>query len=256
MSKGYFCAYYSYLEAIELLTDEERGRLFTALLEYASTGEAKSLSGNERFIFPSIRGQIDRDSKAYEQKADRARKNGSCGGRPKKGNSCDAGSEKTENNQVGFKKPKSSKEKDKEKDKDKDMDKDKDNHRLSTMIAPAGARETTTSDDLLEFSVKSFKGSRQVMQSDIQAAVESMGEEMARAVIEQCASSGGVTWSYVKTALAKAKKSGCTSREQYEAWQSTERLRKNGTIVDRATPSGDNFPIGRRNRPLRLKREE
>lgn len=245
MSKGYFCAYYSYLEAIEPLTDEERGRLFTALLEYASTGEAKSLSGNERFVFPSIRGQIDRDTKTYEQKADRARKNGSCGGRPKKEESVDVASEKTKKNQIGFEKPKSPKEKEK--------DKEKDNHRLSTMIPRAGARETTTSDDLLEFSAKSFKGSRQVMQSDIQAAIESMGEEMARAVIEQCASSGGATWAYVKTALAKAQKSGCTSREQYEAWRLTEKLRRNGSVVDRPNPSGDDF-IGRcRGRPIRTK---
>lgn len=50
-----------HLDAIELLGDAEKGRLFTALLAYARTGEVPQLGGNERFIFPMIRAQIDRD---------------------------------------------------------------------------------------------------------------------------------------------------------------------------------------------------
>lgn len=54
--------FFDYLDAIELLGDAERGRLFTALLEYGRTGEAPQLGGNERFIFPMMKAQIDRDS--------------------------------------------------------------------------------------------------------------------------------------------------------------------------------------------------
>lgn len=49
------------LDLLELLGDAERGRLFTAVLIYAQTGEVGHLSGNERFIFPAFKGQIDRD---------------------------------------------------------------------------------------------------------------------------------------------------------------------------------------------------
>lgn len=38
MLRPYFCAYHSYLENMELLNSEERGRLFTALLEYSKDG--------------------------------------------------------------------------------------------------------------------------------------------------------------------------------------------------------------------------
>lgn len=38
MLRPYFCAYHSYLENMELLNWEERGRLFTALLEYSKDG--------------------------------------------------------------------------------------------------------------------------------------------------------------------------------------------------------------------------
>ena len=41
----YIKLFIDYLEAIEPLGDAERGRLFTALLQYAKTGEAPQLGG-------------------------------------------------------------------------------------------------------------------------------------------------------------------------------------------------------------------
>ena len=49
MAREYFLAYHSYLESMELLSDAEKGRLFTACLIYSKTGEAPQLGGNERF---------------------------------------------------------------------------------------------------------------------------------------------------------------------------------------------------------------
>ena len=60
------CLYHSYLKSIEPLNDAERGRLFTALLEYSSTGAAQELRGNERILFPTMKEQIDRDAAKYE----------------------------------------------------------------------------------------------------------------------------------------------------------------------------------------------
>ena len=57
----YIKLFVDYLDAIEPLGDAERGRLFTSLLEYARSGEAPQLNGNERFLFPMMRAQIDRD---------------------------------------------------------------------------------------------------------------------------------------------------------------------------------------------------
>lgn len=68
MAIEYFNAYHSYLKSIEPLNEAERGRLFTALLEYSSTGAEPELRGNERFIFPMIRQQIDRDREKYVEK--------------------------------------------------------------------------------------------------------------------------------------------------------------------------------------------
>ena len=56
-----FNAYHSYLKSMDPLNDAERGRLFTACLEYSMTGEAPDLRGNERFVFPVMKERIDRD---------------------------------------------------------------------------------------------------------------------------------------------------------------------------------------------------
>ena len=81
MAREYFPAYHSYLEAMEELTDAEKGRLFTACLLYSKTGEAPQLSGNERYLFPAFRSQIDRDNEEYAKKCAKNRKNGELGGK-------------------------------------------------------------------------------------------------------------------------------------------------------------------------------
>ena len=78
-----FNAYHSYLESMELLSDAERGRLFTALLEYSMTGIKPELRGNEKYVFPSMRCQIDRDRAAYDSKCSKNTQNGRRGGRPR-----------------------------------------------------------------------------------------------------------------------------------------------------------------------------
>lgn len=106
-----FNAYHSYLDTMEALNDAECGRLFRALLEYSATGAAPELRGNERFVFPGMRSQIDRDIEKYNAKCARNRENGEKG--------------------VGHSPPNAPERprtppKDKDKDKDKEKDKDKD----------------------------------------------------------------------------------------------------------------------------------
>ena len=77
--RDYVCLYHSYLDAIQALSDAERGRLFTAMLEYSITGAAGHLGGNERFLFPMVKAQIDRDRENYETKCRKNRENGKKG---------------------------------------------------------------------------------------------------------------------------------------------------------------------------------
>ena len=64
MAREFFCAYHSILEAMEPLNDAECGRLFRACLNYSMTGAPQELCGNERFVFPGLKAQIDRDIKS------------------------------------------------------------------------------------------------------------------------------------------------------------------------------------------------
>lgn len=122
----YLKVYTDFAEAMEALSDAERGRLFMSMLQYASTGEAGTLSGAERFVWPIAKQNIDRAQAELEKRAENGRK----GGRPKKAN------------ESGEKQPKAKESKKKQtkdnKDKDKDKGKDKDKDNIIPPISPNG----------------------------------------------------------------------------------------------------------------------
>jgi hypothetical protein len=131
MAIEYFCCYHSYLEVMEQLNDTERGRLFTACLLYSKSGEVPELRGNERFVFPAFRSQIDRDIANYEEKCRKQAANAkkrwdatACDGMP-----TDA---------------KHAKEKEKEKEKTKEKEKDN----TITPLPPKGGAAAQAEPDL------------------------------------------------------------------------------------------------------------
>ena len=130
MAVEYFCAYYSYLDALEPLTDAERGRLFVACLKYSKSGEVEHLSGNERFVFPVFRGQIDRDNAKYASKCKKQADNAN-----KRWNKDDANDamayDGIPNVPPHEKDANDAKEKEKEKEKEKDIKKEKEKNALA-----------------------------------------------------------------------------------------------------------------------------
>lgn len=126
----YLKVYTDFAEAMEALSDAERGRLFMSMLQYASTGEAGTLSGAERFVWPIAKQNIDRAQAELEKRAENGRK----GGRPKKA---------TESEEKQ-KKAKESKKKQTKDNKDKDKDNDKENNIIPLSpngdIPPKGER--------------------------------------------------------------------------------------------------------------------
>lgn len=75
MAMEYVMLYHSYLKSVALLNDAERGRLFTSLLEYSMTGAEPELRGNEKFVWPMMKEQIDRDKRNYQKKCETLRNN-------------------------------------------------------------------------------------------------------------------------------------------------------------------------------------
>ncbi len=80
-----FVIYTEYRELIELLSIADRGRLFTAMMEYCTTGEVSiKLSGTVLAVFISIRQTLDRDAEKYRKRCEMNRESGKLGGRPRK----------------------------------------------------------------------------------------------------------------------------------------------------------------------------
>ena len=120
--KSSFLIYHEYREPLKLLTDEQRGRLLMALIDYSESGVVPELDGISMMAFSFIQSQMDRDSKKYENRCSSNRENGKKGGRPKKENDSEENPknplvfEETEKKTKNPKKPIKIKNKDKEKD--------------------------------------------------------------------------------------------------------------------------------------------
>ena len=63
----YLKVFTDFAQSIEPLSDAEKGRLFTAMLEYAETGTEPRFSGNERFLWPTAKSHIDREAAFCEK---------------------------------------------------------------------------------------------------------------------------------------------------------------------------------------------
>ena len=76
MAMKYFHCYYDNEVAVDRLTDAQAGRLFKALLDYASRREEGPLGAREQGIFDLMSLQIGRDQEKYEERCLRNRENG------------------------------------------------------------------------------------------------------------------------------------------------------------------------------------
>lgn len=115
MSRCYIKAFFDWIEQTAALEDDERGRLFVAILEYARSGIVPEMKGRESILFPVFKSQIDRDAETSVKQSE----NGKKGGRPK------TKSNQTKPNETNEKPTKANKEEEKDKEKDKDKEEDK-----------------------------------------------------------------------------------------------------------------------------------
>lgn len=221
MLRPYFCAYHSYLENMELLNYEERGRLFTALLEYSQGDETIELTGNERFVFPGIRSQIDRDKAQWEQIDSIKTANGRKGGRPKKNETEKANgfSENLKNQQV-ISVSKKSLEKKKEKDKDKDI------------------ISSSTTDADLSRCVQSYEQNVGTISraafDEINAQLQDLPADLVCEAINEAALNNKRSWQYVKAILTRCRQQNITTVDAYRA----EKQNHAAAAAARAAPAG------------------
>ena len=84
-AKKGFLLYYDYRKHLALLSDEDRGKLLMALLNYGERGDVPEDLGDMAFMaFSFITGQMDRDTQKYAETCRKRSEAGKQGGRPKK----------------------------------------------------------------------------------------------------------------------------------------------------------------------------
>lgn len=81
-----FVIYSEWEENCALLSDEQRGKLFSAIMAYGGRGEdiSKSLDGVTAMCFSFMKNQLKRDAEKYMSIVKRNSENGKKGGRPRK----------------------------------------------------------------------------------------------------------------------------------------------------------------------------
>lgn len=185
MADTYIKIWDTYESYFEPLSAAEVGRLVLAMMKYKSSGTEPELNGNERYVWPAVKRDLDKDAEYIEGK----RISGKAGG----------SSSKRKQNEANASKTKLEKEKEKEKDK----------------ISSSSCDETTTTKPIEDVFRENIGKLGATGQKALAEYVERMGDELVLAVIGKCSDLGGSTWAYVRKALDEAESLGCRSADDY-----------------------------------------
>lgn len=195
--KGFFC-YNSWLKALEPFGYAERGRIWTALLEY-SNGLAIDghSSGNERFILPMLIDQIDRDTQKNEKKSQTLK---------------ERQSQSTPSNPAQPTATRSNPPKDKDKNKDKDKD--------IPATAAAPAQSAIYSPDLaacIQRYEQNCGSVPRAVADAISTALLKFPASLICQVIDEAATNNARRWSYISKILDRCEQQGIYTVDAYLA---------------------------------------
>lgn len=235
MAMCYVQMYFSYLEPLANLTDEEVGRVVRAILKYGADKTIPDLSPSERMAFTFMKTNFDREAAAYDAKVEKKRENGKKGGAP-------VGNQ----NARKQKQPKQPKEEEKEEEETNKKEESSSSKEEGVVL--------TTMTTILKSYEEAYGTATPVVKRMLGDYVDDLGADFVSKVIEVTAQAGGRIWPYLEKSLSECKRKGM-SLAVYEA----EQIRRKGGCnmrVDRPTPSGNDFLARPVRRPLRMKREE
>lgn len=208
MARDYVCLYHSYLDAIQALGDAERGRLLTAMLEYSITGAAPQLGGNERYIFPMVKAQIDRDREKYEEKCRKNAEKGRLGGRPPKAGKAVAFSESPKSQGKG---------------KGEGKGKGKEEAAYA-----ANAREAALGAVLSHYQDCITPTPPSTVAQLLIAYTDELGPDVVTHAIDEAVNQRKLTWSYIQAILQRYSREGLNTLAKVEADELAKAQRKAG----------------------------
>ncbi len=208
MSRCYIKAFFDWIEQTAALEDDERGRLFVAILEYARSGIIPEMKGRESILFPVFKSQIDRDAETSVKQSE----NGKKGGRPK------TKSNKTKPNETSEKPTKANKEEEEEeeKEKDKEKDKDKEEDKEETPFSPPSQGGTPPRPQIPYDSIRDAYN--EICQSFPKC--NSLSDKR-KAAIRARIHSGGYTFADFQRLFRKAEASAFLRGENKKNWRAT-----------------------------------
>lgn len=154
MMKSSFVMYTEYAEQIELLSMEQRGLLFTAIMAYAAGNDMPEMDAVTAMAFSFIRSRMDADNEKYQKTCEARREAGKKGGRPKAEQKNHDEAEKadaSEENQKEAKKANGFFEKQNNPDIDNDIDNDKKESTLKGTKEKSPRFIPPTIDDVMEY---------------------------------------------------------------------------------------------------------
>lgn len=225
--KEYVKLWLSYSSYFEPYSDGEVGRLVRAMMKYRESREEPVFTGNERFVWPAIRRDIDESLQAQEAVAAVNRENGKKGGRPPKTEKPDCNLENPEN-PTGF--SESEKSHGQGQGQGQGHGQGQDNAReavAAVMSAYMDKISPTPSQSSMD---------------ELAAYVKSMGAAVCLRAIDEALNAGKANWNYIRGILRSKQSQGvrCLADwDRVEGSRSTVQTRKR---TQNLQPSCDRVP--------------
>ena len=199
----------NFREVISMLKDDEKGRLFDMMLQYAKTGvEPEEFIGNEVFLWPTAKRDIDQARAKSETNSE----NGKKGGRPPKDKGSDqepteTGPEdllpkETEENRNKPTETDENQEEANERRKEKKRKEMKGNEKKDIFLPVEDAREIQSEqDNVLTAAANSGFGRSDAVRAKLIALYADYGMEKMLYAIDQCVQYGAVNIAYLTSVL-------------------------------------------------------
>lgn len=222
MSREYMCLYHSWQDTGAPLTDEEFGRLVRGALKYSADGTVPDFSGNEKYLFPTIKWQIDRDKQYYEDSINRRREAGRKGGAAKASNAAKKASNPSiASNASG----------------DDELSSHPGititNTNTNTGISTTTATETDLSACVQYFEQNIGAISRAVF-DDMRVWLGQLPADLVCEAIAEAAKSNKRNWNYIKAILKRCVQQNVLTVDAYR----TEKQNRASAVAAKASPSG------------------
>ena len=207
--KEYVKLWVSYESYFEAFSDVEVGRLVRAMIHYRVSREEPKLNGNERFIWPAIRRDIDESLQAQEATSAARSEAGKQGGRPKakKANAFEESKES-----YGQR----TRTKDKVKDKGQGQGQD------ISACARNDAAAVVTADYLNRINPSASSTSL----DELKGFAEVMGPDVCRRAFDIALDSKKTSWPYIRAILLDKQLRGVRCLADWDALPENDRAQK------------------------------